>query len=48
MGRNAHAVFKANKGALQNTLKAAVSLIDPPQTAADPVCTDKEPHAGLE
>jgi 3-deoxy-D-manno-octulosonic-acid transferase len=37
MGRNAHAVFKANKGALQNTLKAAAALIDPPQTAPDPV-----------
>ena len=36
MGRNAHAVFKANKGALQNTLKAAAALIDPPQTAPDP------------
>jgi 3-deoxy-D-manno-octulosonic-acid transferase len=29
MGRNAHAVFKANQGAVKNTLKAAADLIDP-------------------
>jgi 3-deoxy-D-manno-octulosonic-acid transferase len=37
MGRNAHAVFKANKGAVKYTLKAAAALIDPPKTALDPV-----------
>jgi len=37
MGRNAHAVFKANKGAVEYTLKAAAALIDPPKTALDPV-----------
>jgi 3-deoxy-D-manno-octulosonic-acid transferase len=36
MGRNAHAVFKANKGAVKNTLKAAAALIDPPKTALGP------------
>ena len=36
MGRNAHAVFKANKGAVKNTLKAAAALIDPPKTALAP------------
>jgi len=35
MGRNAQAVFKANKGAVKNTLDAAASLIDPPKTALD-------------
>jgi 3-deoxy-D-manno-octulosonic-acid transferase len=37
MGRNAHAVFKANKGAVKYTLKAVAALIDPPKTALDPV-----------
>ena len=37
MGFNAHAVFKANKGAVKNTLKAAAALIDPSKTAFDPV-----------
>ena len=36
MGFNAHAVFKANKGAVKNTLKAAAALIDPSITAFDP------------
>jgi 3-deoxy-D-manno-octulosonic-acid transferase len=36
MGRHAHTVFKANKGAVNNTLKAAAALIDPPKTALDP------------
>ena len=36
MGFNAHAVFKANKGAVKNTLKAAAALIDPPKTARIP------------
>jgi hypothetical protein len=36
MGRNAHAVFKANQGAVKNTLKAAADLIDPPKTALGP------------
>jgi 3-deoxy-D-manno-octulosonic-acid transferase len=36
MGHNAHAVFKANQGAVKNTLKAAADLIDPPKTARDP------------
>ena len=38
MGRNAHAVFKANKGAVKNTLKAAATVIDPPKTDLDPMC----------
>ena len=38
MGRNAHAVFKANKGAVKNTLKAAATVIDPPKTDPDPMC----------
>ena len=36
MGRNAHAVFKAHKGAVQNTLKAVAALIDPDKTTLDP------------
>ncbi|MFY9704274.1 MAG: hypothetical protein WAJ95_00030, partial [Desulfobacterales bacterium] len=36
MGHNAHAVFKANQGAVKNTLKAAAALIDPPKTALAP------------
>ncbi|MGW8185740.1 MAG: 3-deoxy-D-manno-octulosonic acid transferase [Desulfobacterales bacterium] len=37
MGLKAHAVFKTNKGGVENTLKAAAALIDPPKKAVDPV-----------
>lgn len=36
MGRNAHAVFMSNKGAVKNTVEAVGALLDPPKTATGP------------